>query len=225
MRASEPGASTAGVEGADEHPAREREWAGGWRSLALPVAIVLLVAGGIFFFQSSDGGSADQEQGLGVLNLPAGANPGGEQPEARPGRLAPDFALRGLDSAALRLSDLRGRPVLINFWATWCGPCRAEMPEIEAASRALQGSGLVVVAVNVQESADKVQEWVSRFGLSFPVVLDDTGGVTRAYRATSALPTSVFVDASGRVAIVHVGQMSREDLARGLAPILESAPR
>lgn len=215
MPASERAESEAEIE---EHPARRREWLG-LGSLLVPLAIVIAVAGGIFYIQAGESGSSPALAGTGPISLPRDKNPADEKVAAREGRLAPDFALEALDGSRVRLSDLRGHPVLINFWATWCGPCRAEMPDIESVYEVQRGSGLVVVAINVQEGHDRVADWVKQFGLEFPVVLDISGAVTREYHASNALPTSFFVDSGGRISAVHVGQMSRQDIAVGLAPL------
>jgi peroxiredoxin len=204
----------------DEHPQRRREWAGGLRSVLLPVLLVLAVAGGVYYFQGRDpAATSPRTDGLGIVPLTAELDPRGEGVAPRQGRLAPDFLLEAADGSRIRLSDMRGHPVLINFWATWCAPCRAEMPAIQSVYEAEQSSGFVVLAVNVQESAARVSEWTSRFGLTFPVVFDTYGAVARAYRASEGLPASVFVDAAGRVQQLHLGEMDAAALREGLAAI------
>lgn len=204
----------------DEHATRRREWAGGWRSVLLPVLLVVSVAGFIFYFTKGEDSQNGASGRLGVAALPAEKNPDGSRPEPIAGRLAPDFILQAPDGQEIRLSDFRGHPVLLNFWASWCGPCRAEMPEIEAVYEANKASGLVTLGINVQESADKILEWAGPYRLTFPLVMDTRGDVTRAYRSTNGLPASYFIDPDGRVASVHSGQMSRSDIIAGLATIL-----
>jgi peroxiredoxin len=125
----------------------------------------------------------------------------------RTGFLAPDFALTTLDGASVRLSDLRGRPVLINFWASWCGPCRVEMPHIQAAYEAHAEEGLIVLGVDQLESPPVVARFVEEFGLTFPIPMDDDGKVSAAYQAR-ALPTSFFVDTDGVIRDTFTGPMS-----------------
>jgi len=135
------------------------------------------------------------------------------------GFLAPDFVLSTLDGGRMRLSDLRGRPVLVNFWASWCGPCRAEMPHIQAAHEAHTGEGLIVVGVNQMESQATVAQFVNEFGLTFPVPLDRDGDVSDDYRAR-ALPTSFFVDADGVIRDVVIGPMTSGLIESKLEAIL-----
>ena len=137
------------------------------------------------------------------------------------GAAAPDFTLKTLDGRTLSLSDYAGRPVFINFWAAWCGPCRAEMPEIIAAYQAHQDAGLEVLAVNAThlDILDDVRAFVAEFKMPFPVPLDEDGSVSAAY-SIIGLPTSVFVDAEGNVSGVNVGPMTRDVIEKYLADIL-----
>jgi peroxiredoxin len=122
---------------------------------------------------------------------------------------APELVLESLDGSTVRLSDYRGRPVLINFWASWCAPCREEMPELQKVFAAQQADGLVILAVNTtfQDRVEDVRRMRTELGLTFPILLDRDGKAAAAYRA-SAWPTSVFVDRQGRVHLVQVGPMS-----------------
>ncbi|MCS7221273.1 MAG: TlpA family protein disulfide reductase [Anaerolineae bacterium] len=144
--------------------------------------------------------------------LPTSAPPVAGQP-------APDFEMAYPDGRRMRLSDWRGQPVLINFWATWCGPCRVEIPELIKAYEAHRQHGLVILAVNVQESAHQVQPFVDELGLSFPVVLDLDGEISRQYQVRS-LPSSIFVGRDGLIAARWVGILSPEQLWNHLERIL-----
>jgi len=127
------------------------------------------------------------------------------------GDVAPDFALEDLSGKQVRLSDFHGRRVLVNFWASWCPPCRAELPELQAFyATQTADDGLVILAINTLDQDDEtaVRDMVSSAGLTFPVLLDRDGKAYGAYRA-SALPTSIFMDREGRVYLVQVGSMSR----------------
>ena len=148
--------------------------------------------------------------------------PGGPTatPAAAPvtGAPAPDFTLRNLSGQPVTLSALRGQVVLINFWATWCIPCQAEMPAIQHAYDARKGAGLTVLAVNLNEPAKDVQDYVTRLGVNFPVLLDAGDSISTLYRVRG-YPTSFFVDRSGTVAIEQVGMMSDTQLAGNLAQL------
>ena len=144
----------------------------------------------------------------------------GARPE--PGRIAPDFTLKTLSGDRATLSRLRGRPVVINFWASWCVPCRSEMPALVAAYAAHRDAGLEILAVNLrdQEATKRdVERFVAEFRIPFPVLLDEKGKVWRGYALVS-VPTSVFVDLTGTVRVVHPGPISPEALVGALAQIV-----
>ena len=126
---------------------------------------------------------------LGVNNAQRGINQG---------QLAPDFTLRFADGSTNNLSDWQGKPVVLNFWATWCPPCREEMPGfVEAYKR--HGQDMVVVAVNAQESAAEAAAFMASHDMAFPVALDSRGEIQQLYNVRG-LPTTVFLDREGRVA-------------------------
>jgi len=155
------------------------------------------------------------------------------------GSPAPDFTLKALDPAGrplrcasgicegassggeVSLSDYRGRPVFINFWASWCAPCRAEMPDIVEAYNRRRDAGLVVLAIdNTQlDVVDDVRAFVKEFQMPFPVLLDEEGAAAKAF-GVLGLPTSVFVDRDGIVRGVNVGPLTEDTLAEYLADIL-----
>ena len=134
------------------------------------------------------------------------------------GNLAPDFTLTDLDGNQVTLSDFRGKAVFINFWATWCPPCRAEMPEIEAVYQAYKDRDVVVIGVDLNESVNEVRQYVEEGGYSWIFVID-TGLVSRNYRVT-AIPTSFFLDKEGIIRDVSIGAMSRVTMASKLAKAL-----
>ncbi len=129
---------------------------------------------------------------------------------ARVGFIAPDFELATLAGSKVKLSDLRGHPVMINFWATWCPPCTDEMPAIQA-RYARHAPDLRVLAVDAGEIPGTVRPFVSSNGLTFDILLDDSGAVENLYNVT-AYPTTFFVDAEGYIRSVKVGGLSESEL-------------
>lgn len=141
-----------------------------------------------------------------VLLLLSGCAGGG----LKKGDPAPELVLEDLDGQMVQLSDYRGRPVLINFWASWCAPCREEMPELQKVFAAQGDDGLMILAVNTtfQDRIADVERMREDLGLTFPILLDRDGKAAAVYRA-SAWPTSVFVDRQGRIHLVQIGPMTR----------------
>jgi peroxiredoxin len=137
---------------------------------------------------------------------------------------APAIGLDLLGGGKATLASYLGRPVIINFWATWCVPCRQEMPELAAAWQARRASGLEVLAVNLtdQERLKDVAAFVAELALPFPVLLDKRGRVRERYDLVT-LPTTYFVDSVGVVRAVHPGPLTRGALEKGLALILPAA--
>ncbi len=117
---------------------------------------------------------------------------------------APDFTLRTLDGRNLRLHEQRGRVVLVNFWATWCGPCRQEMPLLNQLFQKYRGSGFTLLGVNVDEDPRKAQAVASQLGLAFPVLLDADKAVSQRFELAS-MPSTVLIDRDGRVRYLHKG--------------------
>jgi thiol-disulfide isomerase/thioredoxin len=111
---------------------------------------------------------------------------------------AADFALRDLSGNTVSLGNYRGTLVLLNFWATWCGPCREEMPSMERLHRQVGGQGLALLAINERESVTRVANFMRSYGLSFPALLDLDGKVSAAYRVWG-LPATYLIDAAGRL--------------------------
>ncbi len=138
------------------------------------------------------------------------------------GQPAPDFTLQTPDGQTVRLSELRGKPVMINFWATWCGPCQVEMPLfIDAYTK--NKDKLVVLGVDVQEQPAQVTAFAQKMGLNFPLVIDPDGEVSTIYQVRG-LPTTIFVNADGIVEAAHRGAiLSRPQLEPYLAQILRGA--
>lgn len=136
------------------------------------------------------------------------------------GYTAPNFTLETLDGDSFTLSEMRGQPVVLNFWATWCPPCRAEIPYFQAASRKYNGQ-VAIVGIDDGEPADTVAPFVAELGMSYPVALDLHSEISKQYRVNS-LPSTFFVDRNGTIRHIQIGIISQavleDQIARLLAP-------
>jgi peroxiredoxin len=120
---------------------------------------------------------------------------------------APDFTLRAMSGTNLRLQEQRGRVVMINFWATWCGPCRQEMPHLNRLYDKYKSAGFVILGVNVDEDKKNAAELAQKLGVKFPVLWDAEKSVSRLYDL-STMPSTVLVDRNGNVRYVHKGYLN-----------------
>ena len=132
------------------------------------------------------------------------------------GRTAPAFKLNGLSGSDVSLDVYRGRPVIVNFWATWCVPCKEEMPALQAQLAASQD--LVILGVDEVESAVVVKPFVQQLGINFPIALDQDGSLMDQYNVIG-MPTSFFVDRSGTLRAIYRGALTPDDLQLNLAVI------
>jgi thiol-disulfide isomerase/thioredoxin len=125
-----------------------------------------------------------------------------------------------------RLSDYRGKVVLVNFWATWCAPCRDEMPSIERLRASLADEPFEVLAVNLAEPRSRIEHFLAQTPLGFPILLDRTTETARAWRARM-LPATYLVDAAGRIRVVHYGELdwSGPEARARVRELLDSIPR
>ncbi|AGX06695.1 MULTISPECIES: thiol-disulfide oxidoreductase ResA [Bacillus] len=124
---------------------------------------------------------------------------------------APDFALQALDGGKTKLSEYNGKPVLINFFATWCAPCKNEMPAIQSTYEEFKDDGFEVLAVNLSEPEISVKNLKEQLGIDFQILLDKNNAVESMYDVYK-IPSSFFIDSSGKIARVYEGEMSEEDL-------------
>jgi peroxiredoxin len=174
---------------------------------AIAVALVIVI-GGLFTWRellSDDGGGIDSALGVAEESL-----------SAEVGQPVPDFTLETPGGELVSLSDFRGQVVVLNFWATWCRPCQAEMPEFQSLWVEREDEGdLVVLAVSWHDPADSVSAFIEEFRLTFPVVLDTSGEVLDEY-GLPGLPGTFFIDAEGVLQSRVLGPLSADRLREGV---------
>ena len=181
--------------------------------------MLMVVAGVLFYVRVRDNGA---DSGPTLAGAPTRTTT--ELPESDLGPIdggppligqpAPDFALRDLDGAVVKLSDLRGKVVWINFWATWCRPCKKELPDIQALSDEYPND-LAVLAINWGEGADDARAYFEDNGLAMRVLLDRNGGVFDQYRL-QGLPDSFFIDRAGNLAALQYGFLTESKMRERL---------
>jgi peroxiredoxin len=158
---------------------------------------------------------------LGTLLVLALAACSGAQPAARLGSPAPDFTLPTADGGTVRLADLKGKPVLINFWATWCQPCREEMPAMQELYEQYRDRGLVILAIDMEEDLRPVRRWIDQGGYTFTFLLDSEGEQVKRYNI-NASPTSYFVARDGVIRDLKLGALSRGEMQTRVEKLLDS---
>lgn len=168
-----------------------------WMQISILVGLAVLIAGFVMFLQRP---SDESVVSVGDLDV-----------DPTPGSLAPDFTLKSLDGEVVSLIQFRGHPVLVNFWATWCGPCQIEMPTIQSRFDRFKEDGLIVLAVDFDESAESVGAFRDEFALTFELLLDPGAEVQRLYQNRS-YPASFFIDAQGVIQVQHIGVMTEGQL-------------
>lgn len=212
---------------AEHIPASEhlpsRASAGLFRRFLLPVIVITAIVAAVWWLESrNDGDVSPTGERYGPVELPAALRQAGLDVKAEEGALAPDFLLGSLDGSELRLSDLRGRPVVLNFWATWCAPCRKEIPQFVDAYDRFREQGMVVVGVNMQEGKSIVRPYAEDFGMDFPIAIDVDGEVGDAYRLLG-LPVTYFIDREGIVRSVFTGPFEESDRGTDVRGAIEQS--
>lgn len=175
------------------------------RNLLVAAAVLLLAAYSVYDHVADQ--AEDHVPGTQTADLEVGI---------KPGQLAPDFALKDLEGKVVRLSDHAGKKVVLNFWASWCPPCRAEMPHLQAYHERYGEEGITLIGINLttlESGISPVRSFVQDKGLTFPVVLDETGDVKAKYQV-KAYPTTYVLDEKGIVRAVHRGVLNGETLHR-----------
>jgi peroxiredoxin len=140
--------------------------------------------------------------------------------QVKAGHEAPNFRLQQLNGSVMKLSDLKGKAVVLNFWGTWCEPCKAEMPALQKQYDTHKEKGLVVIGVNIGETPVAIQSFVDQYGVSFPILLDRDLQITKLYRI-GPIPTTFFIDRDGEIEEIFVGQMTDTIISQKVAQILK----
>lgn len=127
-------------------------------------------------------------------------------PAAMPstGSIAPGFTLKSNSGKNLKLGDFRGQVVMINFWATWCGPCRQEMPHLNRLHERYHKAGFALLGINIDDQPRVAREMIQKLNVAFPVLFDTDKRVSRLYDV-SAMPSSLLIDRDGRIRYIHLG--------------------
>ena len=193
--------------------------------LVLVLVLVVLIGGAyVLYGRLSAGAGADN---LSVQTPPPAQTPGetgapqdsAAPEETEPPKVeAPDFTVVDADGTEVKLSDYVGKPIVLNFWASWCSPCKSEMPEFNAAWEELDGEVqflMVNMTDGARETVESAREYVEGEGFTFPVLFDTKSEAAIAYSAYS-LPTTYFIDAEGYVTARAVGAIDGETLQKGL---------
>jgi cytochrome c biogenesis protein CcmG/thiol:disulfide interchange protein DsbE len=157
--------------------------------------------------------------GVGVLVLLAFAlfSPGGGRPLQ--GEPAPDFTLASFDGSEISLSDLQGQVVVLNFWASWCSPCRQEAADLQSVWEMYEGQGAVFLGVSHKDAEDAARAFVEEFGLTYSNGADPGGKISRAYGITG-VPETFVIDGEGKVARSYIGPVVADELALRLAQMI-----
>jgi len=183
----------------------------GIQHVVLTLVIGVVIAAVAWYFVQPGG----EEPASQAVSLTAEAS----GPPPKVGEPAPDFRLTDMSGNLVQLSDFRGQPVWITFWASWCPPCRAENPDIEATYQKYREAGLVVIAVDIGEETSAARGYLERTGLSFLVGLDQTTEVSATYRIVG-IPTHYFVDGDGVLQEFRIGALSRKAMDEKVEKLL-----
>ena len=184
------------------------------KSLWKPIIIILvagIMAADVILDQRTGAQAEAVTPGGSDSDLPVGT---------RVGQLAPDFTGSTLQGQNIRLSDLRGKTVLLNVFASWCGPCRLEMPHLVQLSNEFDPGEVVFVGLNLQENPEAVSAFRDEFGIDFPLILNEDGSLTNGLYTPVGLPTSWFIDREGVVRYMFSGAMTKEVLENILDDVI-----
>lgn len=179
-----------------------RSSGGGWRGRAGTIAVMSVTA--VVILAAAYMTNRKTANGGGLTSVVLSGRASGPAPKI--GKPAPDFAATTIDGTTVKLSKFRGHPVWLTFGASWCQPCRAENPEIQAEYEQKRTKGLVVLAIFIQEDATAVREYATRVGLTYPKVADPNTRIASAYRIVG-IPSHFFIDSTGVLRALKIGSL------------------
>jgi len=193
----------------------------------LGVLLGLVVVGALFVgmnFLQKDKNPAASASALPTVALLSTTPPSGDaaadkdSPAPRLGRLAPDFSITEAGKSASKLSDYRGKVVVLNFWASWCGPCKLEAPDLETLHKEYKDQGVVVLAVGWRDTPSALSKFASDRGLTFKILADVSDTVGNKYGLTG-VPTTFFIDKTGVIREMQIGVMNKASMVTKLAKV------
>lgn len=180
-----------------------------WKNVVIIVVLVGLLGWGVYNHQAKK-----QESNKSMKQTQQSGTSSQTKIGIEKGNLAPDITLQTADGKDVKLSDYRGKKVILNFWATWCPPCKAEMPHMEEFYKENQDKGITVLAVNLttgETDPNNVPKFIADYGLTFPVLMDKQGEAGNLYQAFT-IPTSYIIDTNGIIREKIVGPMNKETM-------------
>jgi len=138
------------------------------------------------------------------------------------GQEAPDMPMPGIEGGVVRFDSFKGKVIVLNFWATWCPPCRKEMPLLESTYKRYKDKGLVILGINYNEDRERVLKFTQEMGVTFPIILDKELNLTRKY-GVLALPATFFIDKKGIIRDQYKGEIVEEIIATKVEPLLSES--
>ena len=199
--------------GASAVGARTGATRGGWRTAALALGIALALVAGAWYVGGREGFDRIGAGGQNLRLLP------------KVGAPAPDFMAPTVDGQLVRLSDLRGRPVWLNFWGSWCPPCRAEFPELQAAyATTLQPAGVILLAISLDEPPEAAASFAARNRGTFPILTDPKRALTGASYPIANFPTHILIDRDGIVRDVVLAAIDQDEIIARAQQIIAPTP-
>lgn len=185
--------------------------------LTIWILLLVVTVGFYFYFKNHDYSKKPSNPPVTAQNTPASNTDSSKKDEQVPspaiGDKAPDFTLRDINGNLVRLEDYKNKVVFLNFWASWCEYCQDEFNMFKNEYPKYKGKNIEIVTVNVMENIDVVKAFKQKFGLEFPILLDEKGEVTKKYYITS-IPTTYIIDGNGIIRDIHTGLMTPEDFKK-----------